>query len=378
MMRMSASEPVIGQLVDQLVDEVCRRASGVRGDVREVVDAEVDTVAPLSSPGERATIVDRAVARLAGLGVIDEFLRDDTVDEVMVDRGRYVVVERAGRLERVAELADGAVEVILERVLSPLGRRLDRTSPIVDARLADGSRLCAVVAPVAVDGTTLAIRRHRSRTVELCEFGPPGVVDLLSTLVRSRANVLVTGATSSGKTTLLAALCRSTPPAERLVVIEDTTELEFGGRHAVRLEARRATADGPGAVDPGELVRTALRLRPDRLVVGEFRGPEVLAAIQALNTGHDGSLSTCHANGPVDGLRRVETLVMQAAPAWPLAAIRRNITRSIDAVVHLNRLADGRRVVAEVVEVAESGDEPSGRPLVSEGAVVGELTRRRS
>lgn len=362
---------------DGLVDEICARSAHMHGRVHDVVAAQVDALAPLVTDRERDALITRSVARLDGLGVLDDLARDDDVDEILVNGGRDVFVERHGRLDHVAQLAPGAIEVILERVLAPLGRRLDRTAPIVDARLPDGSRLCAVVAPVAVDGTIVAIRRHRRRALPIERFATAGVVELLAHVVAERCNALVTGATSSGKTTLLAALCRTVPVGERLVVVEDTAELDVGGRHAVRLEARRATADGPEAIDPTSLVKSALRLRPDRLIVGEFRGPEVLAVVQALNTGHDGSLSTCHANGPIDGLRRMETLVMQAAPSWPLAAIRQEITRSVDVVIHVARRPDGTRAVAEVVEVVRSGDEPTGRPLVQDDRVVGELRRSR-
>ena len=364
--------------LDACVDEVCRLAADLHGEVHAVVESQLDAVAPLATSAERASIVSRAVARLDGLGALDEYLHDDDVDEILINRGREVVVERSGRLDVVAELPPGAIEVILERVLATHGRRLDRTNPIVDARLRDGSRLCAVVDPIALDGTSVAIRRHRRRPVPLDGFASPSVAELVRCIVAARSNVLVTGATSSGKTTLLAALCRSAAVGERLVVIEDTAELELGDRHTVRLEARRAGADGPAEITPHDLVRTALRLRPDWLVVGEFRGAEVLAAVEALNTGHDGSLSTCHANGPVDGLRRIETLLLQAAPTWPLVAIRRNVTRSLDVVVHVERADDGTRRIAEIVEVVESGDEPRGRVLASDGEVVGRLERGRA
>jgi pilus assembly protein CpaF len=296
----------------------------------------------------------------------------------MVNRGREVWVDRRGALQRLHDLHPGAVEVVLERVLAPLGKRLDRTNPIIDARLPDGSRLCAVVSPVALDGTTMSIRRHRRRRVPIGEFAPPAVVAVIRTVVEQRANVLVTGATSSGKTTLLAAMTDFAADGERLVLIEDTSELVLADhRHVVRLEARAEGLDGVGEIDLARLVRTALRLRPDRLVVGEFRGREVVAVVEALNTGHDGSLSTCHANSAIDGLRRVETLVMQAAPSWPLAAIRRQVSRSIDVVVHLVRDADGARTVDEVIEVVETEGEPVGRPLVTDGREVAEFTRGR-
>ncbi len=364
--------------VEQLVDEVCARAAGIPGAVVAVVTEELDRLAPLASTADRSTVIERAVARLDGLDILDQVVRDAEVDEVMVNRGHEVWVDRRGSLRRLTDLQPGAVEVVLERVLAPLGKRLDRTNPIVDARLPDGARLCAVVEPVAVDGTTMSIRRHRRRRVPLTSFVSDEVASLLQDLVVGRANVLVTGATSSGKTTVLAALTDVVDDGERLVLIEDTSELALDPRHhVVRLEARPAGADGVVPIDLARLVRTALRLRPDRLIVGEFRGPEVLAVVEALNTGHDGSLSTCHANSAVDGLRRVETLVMQAAPSWPLAAIRRQVSRSIDAVVHLVRDPDGRRRVHQVVEVEEGDGEPSVRVLAADGQAIGQFTRSR-
>ena len=360
-----------------LVDGVCRAAADRRGEVREVVACLVDAAAPLAGDDERRRLIERAVARLDGLDVLGALLDDPDVDEVMVNRGREVWTDRAGRLTQVASLPDGVVDTVLERVLAPLGRRLDRRTPTVDARLPDGARLCAVIAPVAVDGTCVSIRRHRTRPVALAAFADPVVADLVVEMVASRANVLVTGATSTGKTTLLATLVGTLDPAERLVVIEDTSELSLGNRHAIRLETRTATVEGLGAVDAAQLVRTSLRLRPDRLVIGEFRGSEAVAIVEALNTGHDGSLSTCHANSAVDGLRRLETLVMQAVPTWPLAAIRRQVTRSIDAVVHLRRSPTGRRSIAEVVEVVEGDGEPRVRALSDGGRVIGSFERGR-
>ncbi|HEY5664514.1 MAG TPA: ATPase, T2SS/T4P/T4SS family [Ilumatobacter sp.] len=363
--------------LDELVDLVCAQARTIHGDVRTVVAGQVDQLAPLATARDRELVIARATARLDGLDALDEHLRDPRNDEVMVNRGREVWVDRDGRAQRAADLPEGAIDVVLERILSPLGKRLDRTTPIVDARLADGARICAVVAPIAVDGTTVSIRRHRPRRLPVDRFGDPGVVALLGEIVRRRANVLITGATSSGKTSLLAAMTGLADPHDRLVVIEDNAELVLGEAHAIRLEARPAGVDGLRAVDLAELVRTALRLRPDRLIVGEFRGPEVVAVLQALNTGHDGSLATCHANGPLDAVRRIETLVMQASPAWPLAAIRRQISRSIDVVIHLQRGSDGSRHVAQAVELVESDAEPSGRPLVTDRVVVDTLGRGR-
>lgn len=372
--------PTVNRMEDHaLVDTICERAAVIAGDVRQVVEHEVDRLAPLATSAERARLVRRSVSRLDGLDVLDDVMRDPSVDEVMVNAGREVYVDRQGAITRLADLGPGTVEVILERVLAPLGKRLDRTSPIIDARLPDGARLCAVVAPVALDGTTLSIRRHRSRRVPIGRFAPPPVVDLLRELIEGRANILITGATSSGKTTLLAALTELVPRAERLVLIEDTSELVLGAEHhVVRLEARPPGVDGVAPVDVGRLVRTALRLRPDRLLIGEFRGAEAVAVVEALNTGHDGSLSTCHANSAVDGLRRLETLVMQAAPSWPLPAIRRQVSRSLDAVIHVGRVPDGTRSIVEVIEVVESDDEPMGRPLADRTVRLASPTRCRS
>lgn len=361
----------------RLLDRVCRSASADRGAVDAVVAHHVDRLAPLATVRERSHLVRDAIARLDGLDVLQRHLDDLDVDEIMVNGGAQVWIDRCGRVSRVDDLGPGVIDVILERVLAPAGQRIDRTNPVVDARLPDGSRICAVVAPVAVDGTTVSIRRHRPRRFTVQQFSSSPVASLLGELVAARANVLVTGATSTGKTSLLGALLALTPPGERLLLIEDTAEITVAGSHCVRLEARRASNEGIGEIDLTLLVRTALRLRPDRLVIGEFRGDEVVAVVQALNTGHDGSLSTCHANSAIDGLRRVETLVMQAAPAWPLAAIRRQVSRSIDVVVHVGRDAGGRRSVTEIVEVVESDLEPSGRLLADRDGVVGLFRRGR-
>jgi pilus assembly protein CpaF len=366
-----------GRTLDELVESVCSQASAVHGDVRVVVAQQVDRLAPLATPAERRMVIARATARLDGLDALEEYLGDPAIDEVMVNCGREVWVERGDAPERVADLPDGVIDIVLERILGPIGKRLDRTTPIVDARLPDGARVCAVVAPIAVDGTTVSIRRHRARQIPIDRFGDSACAGLLGAIVRQRANVLITGATSSGKTTLLAALAGLVDPGDRLVVIEDTSELVLSGLHAVRLEARPGGVDGVRAVTMDQLVRTALRLRPERLIVGEFRGAEVVAVVQALNTGHDGSLATCHANSAVDGLRRVETLVMQASPTWPLNAIRRQVSRSIDVVIHLQRHPDGGRRVVEVIEVIESEDEPAGRQLIDHGEVIGCLLRGR-
>lgn len=360
-----------------LIERVCTAARATPGDLAAVVAAEVERLTPLAEPEDRQPLIDRALARLDGLDVIDDLLRDPEVDEVLINAGREVWVDRSGSLGFVERLEVGAIDAILERVLAPLGRRVDRTQPVVDARLANGARVCAVVAPVAVDGTAIAVRRHRTRQFPLGSFAEPPVAAVIADLVATRANIVVSGATSSGKTSLLAAILAVAPASDRLVVIEDTAELPVEVHNGVRLEARPATADAHSAVTMDDLVVAALRLRPDRLVIGEFRGTEVGAVVQALNTGHDGSLATCHANSAVDALRRIETLLLQASPGWPLGAIRRQISRSIDAVIHVARRNDGRRAVVTVAEVIESDGEPTVRVLTHHDQVLGRFERPR-
>ncbi len=294
------------------------------------------------------------VAEQSPLGGLERWLLDPTVTELMVNAGTDVWVERAGHVERVGSIRTSTLMGAIEHILAPIGRRLDRTHPTVDARLPDGSRLCAVVHPIAVDGPCLTIRRFSNRPVPLDAFAPPPVASLLRDLVARRCNLLVSGATSSGKTTLLNALVQHVPLGARLITLEDVAELQLPHPHVVRLETREATADGVGEVTLAQLLRTALRLRPDRLVVGEVRGSEAVHLLQALNTGHDGSLSTVHANGSLDALDRLATLVVQEVANWPLAAVHQHVSRAIDAVVHVVRGADGRRLVAEVVEVVPS------------------------
>lgn len=315
------------------------------------------------------------------VGPLDKWLFDPDVAEVMVNAGRHVWIERADRhgggTQYVGELEPGTLDALVERMLAPVGRRLDRANPVVDARLPDGSRLCAVLAPVAVDGTCLSVRRFAAGVRTLAHFAPPSVQGLLAEVVARRCNVLVSGATSSGKTSLLNALATLVDPHERIVTLEDTAELRLDAPHVLRLETRPATADGVGEVGLDTLVRAALRLRPDRLVVGEIRGAEAFELVQALSTGHDGSLATMHANTAADALARLEALVLRANPGWPLAAVRELVRRSIDVVVHVGRRPSGERGVRQVVEVAVATDD-AHRALADEAAVVGGLERGRS
>ncbi|CAN5229241.1 hypothetical protein BH18ACT4_BH18ACT4_12780 [soil metagenome] len=311
---------------------------------------------PLADRDTVAGAVSRVMARMTGLGPLDPLLNDPEVSEVMVNGPGPVWIERAGRLERTQTLIDRATaEHVIERVVAPLGLRVDRTSPFVDARLPDGSRVHAVVPPLAVDGPCLTIRRFAARPVDLDAVCPPGVAELLRWAVRSRFNIVVSGGTGAGKTTLLNALAGEIPASERIVTVEDAAELRLPRDHVVRLESRPANADGVGAVTVRTLVRNALRMRPDRIVVGECRGPEALDMLQAMNSGHEGSLSTCHANGPADALRRLETMVLMGDVALPLAAVREQLVTALDLVVQVARGSQGRRQVVAVAEVIDNG-----------------------
>ena len=347
------------------VREICRRVADQPGDTRALVIDEVRRLAPLHSANEQHLLTDSVLARLSGLGELEVYLRDPDVDEVMVNAGRSIWIERRGALHHVGSLESDTVDHLIERVLAPLGRRVDRSSPIVDARLPSGARVCVVLPPVAVDGASLAIRRFAPAVRPLDAFADTDGIGLLRAVIDQRCNVVVSGATSSGKTSLVAALLETVPGTERLVVVEDTAELPIEHGHVVRLEARPALVDGPAPITVADLVRTALRLRPDRIVVGEVRGDEVLALVHAMNTGHDGSLSTCHANGPLDALLRLETLVLQASPTWPLAAIRHQLARSIDVVIHVDRPpGEPGRHVSAVCEVVESGVDSTTPPTL--------------
>jgi pilus assembly protein CpaF len=362
---------------ERLVAALCHAAQGEPGSAEQAVREHVRRVAPLAGEDVRERLVSAAVARLDGLGALDALLHDPAVDEVLVNGSGEIWIERRGELERRGSIAGPELAVVIERILAPLGRRLDRTTPIVDARLGDGTRVCAVVPPISVDGTILSLRRFRTESLPLTAFGDAAVCEALGDLVERRCNTVISGATSSGKTSLLSSLLGLVRGGERIVVLEDTAELAPLADHVVRLEARPGTNDGVAAITVEQLLRTALRLRPDRLVVGEVRGGEVLGLVQALNTGHDGSWSTCHANSALDALHRLETLVVQAAPAWPLRAVRDHIVRCIDSVVHVERTSGGARRVREISEVTDRDGAPATRPIVSGGQRVAEFERSR-
>jgi len=337
----------------------------------------VQDEAPLLGADEVGRTVARVRARIGGLGPLEPLLADAAVSDILVNGPGPVWVERDGRLERTGVVLDPAgIALLVERVVAPLGLRADRSTPVVDARLPDGSRVHVVLPPLAVDGPAVTIRRFRVAAVPLGAFCDPPVVNLLVGATTAGLNLVVAGGTGAGKTTLLNALCRHLPAAERVVTVEDAAELRLPGDHIVRLETRPASPDGLPAVGVRELVRAALRMRPDRIVVGEVRGAEALDMLQAMNTGHGGCLSTCHANGPDDALRRIETMALLGHDGVPLAAVRGQMLGAIDLVVHVARTAGAGRRVTEVAEVVARGGGGVGvRTLADRSGVVAAVKR---
>ncbi|MCW8164155.1 FHA domain-containing protein [Verminephrobacter aporrectodeae subsp. tuberculatae] len=327
---------------------------------RIMQDMDADIPAPLDRDSLRKQILDEAV----GLGPLEELLSDDTVTEVMVNRFDEIYIECAGRLQKhsLTFTSDHAVMGVIERIVAPLGRRIDESSPMVDARLKDGSRVNAIIPPLALKGSTLTIRKFAKRKLsadDLVQFGAlsPAMADFLRICVEGRKNIIVSGGTGSGKTTLLNILSNFIPPGERVITVEDAAELKLNHEHLISLESRPANVEGKGGISIRELVRNTLRMRPDRIVVGECRGAEALDMLQAMNTGHEGSLTTLHANSPRDGLARLETMVLMAGMELPLAAIREQIASAVDIIVQQTRFSCGTRMVTYITEISgmESG-----------------------
>jgi len=316
--------------------------------------------AKLKLPEDMRQLIFKDVLNdLLGYGPIQPLLEDQDVTEVMVNGPKKVYVEKKGQLIKttVAFDDDDHVQRIIDRIILPLGRRIDVDSPTVDARLPDGSRVNAVIPPVAIDGPSITIRkfsREKLTTDQLISFGSitKNMAEFLRACVLARLNILISGGTGSGKTTLLNVLSAFIPEKERIVTIEDAAELRLQQEHVVRMETKTANVDGHGAVSIRDLVRNSLRMRPDRIVVGECRGGEALDMLQAMNTGHDGSLTTLHANSPRDALARLETLVLMAGMDLPLKVVRQQISSAVDLIVQQTRLKDGNRKVTSITEVA--------------------------
>ena len=330
----------------------------VEQQIRQVVeDLLADEETPLSR-WERNQIILEIQHETFGLGPIEPLIRDPSVSDILVNGPQDVFVERRGKLEETNVIFrdDAHLLQIIERIVSQVGRRVDESSPMVDARLPDGSRVNAIIPPLALDGPMLSIRRFAVepyRMEDLLAFGTltPALAEILSAAVRARLNILISGGTGGGKTTLLNVLSNAIPISERIITIEDSAELQLQQRHVVRLETRRPNIEGKGTVTQRDLVYNALRMRPDRIIVGEVRGAEVLDMLQAMNTGHDGSLCTVHANSARDALSRLETMVMISGVGISNTALREYISSALNMIIHVARLSDGTRKVICVSEV---------------------------
>ena len=327
----------------------------VRATLQAVIDAEEG---PLSG-ADRARIAEEVADEILGHGPLEAFLRDPDVSEIMVNGPHRIYVERSGKLVPVAAAFTDEVHLrrTIDKIVARVGRRVDEASPMVDARLPDGSRVNAVVPPISLDGSTLTIRKFSADPLtdkDLVSFGTmtQQVSDFLSACVRGRLNILISGGTGSGKTTTLNVLSSYVPNDERIATIEDAAELQLVQDHVVRMEARPSNIEGRGEITVRDLVRNALRMRPDRIIVGEVRDGAALDMLQAMNTGHDGSITTLHSNSPRDSLSRLETMVMMAGIELPQRAIREQAASAIDLIVHQSRLKDGSRRITHITEVA--------------------------
>ena len=379
-----------------LIDNVSRsiEAEGISADQRDdFIKQRIESVydqANLKLPQDvRGMILKEVLNELLGYGPLQPLLRDPEITEVMVNGPKSVYIEKKGQLQKshVVFDDDNHVLQIIDRIILPLGRRVDADSPTVDARLPDGSRVNAVIPPVALDGPSITIRKFSKEKLgidSLIDFGSitDKMAEFLRACVLAHLNVIISGGTGSGKTTLLNILSSYIPESERIITIEDAAELQLQQDHVLRMETKSANVDGRGAVTIRDLVRNSLRMRPDRIVVGECRGGEALDMLQAMNTGHDGSLTTVHSNSPRDAIARLETLVLMAGMDMPLKVVRQQIASAVDLIVQQSRLSDGSRKVTSITELAGmEGDtvvltdifkfEQTG--VTTEGKVMGEL-----
>jgi len=360
----------------------------VRGTIRELFEQILAEEGIVLSRQERHRLFEQISAEILGLGPLQNLLEDESITEVMVNGPKNIYVERGGKIHRVPMSfeSDDHVLRIIDRIVAPLGRRIDESSPYVDARLPDGSRVNAVIPPISLVGPTITIRKFSKNPItieQLVKFGSitPEALQFLKACVEARLNVVISGGTGSGKTTLLNILSQFIPSDERIITIENAAELQLRQEHVVTLESRPPNIEGRGEVTIRQLVVNSLRMRPDRIIVGEIRDEAALDMLQAMNTGHDGSMTTAHSNSPRDTLARVETMTLMAGMELPIRAIREQISSAVDMVVHQERLRDGSRKVVNVTEVSGmEGDvitmtdvfvfEQSG---VEEGKVIGRL-----
>ncbi|MBI5156786.1 MAG: CpaF family protein [Acidimicrobiia bacterium] len=352
-----AKEALYGKLESRALDATLGEAELRSAVVRELERFLSETEIPLS-PAERERIAEEISEDILGYGPIQRFLQDREVTEVMVNSTNPIFVERGGKISRTnARFAtEEHLRQVIERIVASVGRRVDEASPMVDARLPDGSRVNAIIPPLAVDGPALTIRKfaadpYRVDDLIALKTLTPAMASLLDHCVRGKLNILISGGTGTGKTTLLNVMSGFVPGDERIVTIEDAVELQLLQEHVVRLESRPPNVEGRGQVTIRDLVRNSLRMRPDRIIVGEVRGAEALDMLQAMNTGHEGSMSTLHANSPRDALSRLETMVLMAGLDIPVSAVREYISSAIGVIVQLSRLSDGTRRITQITEV---------------------------
>jgi pilus assembly protein CpaF len=349
-----------GKLVDKLDLSRLGDLEGdtLRREIRLVVEHLCDTENPLLNRSERERLIEEVLDETFGFGPLEILLKDPTVSDIMINGPRKVFVEKRGRIVRsdVVFRDNAHLLQIIDRIVSKVGRRIDETSPMVDARLPDGSRLNAVIPPLAIDGPSLSIRRFGANPLsleDLLKFGAftPEMVMLLEGAIKARLNIIVSGGTGSGKTTLLNTLSSFIPHDQRVITIEDAAELQLQQEHVLRLETRPANIEGKGQVTATDLVKNALRMRPDRIIIGECRGPETLDMLQAMNTGHEGSLTTIHANSPRDAVARLETMIMMGGIELPIKALRQQFAAAVHLIIQANRLQGGPRKITHITEV---------------------------
>ncbi|NUQ66025.1 MAG: CpaF family protein [Pirellulales bacterium] len=330
----------------------------LRREIRLVVEHLCDTEDTLLNRSERDRLIDEVLDETFGLGPLEILLKDPTISDILINGPKNVYCERRGKMEKtnVTFRNNDHLLQIVDRIISKVGRRVDETCPMVDARMADGSRFNAIIPPLALDGAAVSIRRFGSNPLKLEDLlnfkaFTPEMVMLLEGAIKARLNIIISGGTGSGKTTLLNTLSSFIPNTDRIVTIEDAAELQLQQDHVVRLETRPSNIEGKGAISATDLVRNALRMRPERIIIGECRGPETLDMLQAMNTGHEGSMTTLHANTPRDALARMETMIMMAGFELPLKAMRTQIASAVDLIIQANRLQGGPRKITHITEV---------------------------
>ncbi|MBJ7305808.1 MAG: CpaF family protein, partial [Gemmataceae bacterium] len=343
-----------GKLVDKLdLSKVSELAGDtLRKEIRVVVERLCDTENPLLNRVEKERLIDEVLDETLGLGPLELLLKDPTISDILINGPHKIFVERKGKmtLSEVKFRDNDHLLQIIDRIVSKMGRRVDETSPMVDARLPDGSRFNAIIAPLALDGATVSIRRFGTKPLMMADLLSynalaPEMAVFLEACIKARLNVIISGGTGSGKTTLLNSLSSFIGNEERVITIEDAAELQLQQEHIVRLETRPANIEGKGAITARDLVRNALRMRPERVIIGECRGGETLDMLQAMNTGHAGSMTTIHANAPRDAQARIETLVMMAGLELPIKAMRQQISSAVDLIIQANRLQGGPRKI---------------------------------